>query len=98
MKTCLSLLCLFFNLNATVFGQKVTLSGTVQDAQTGEPLVGVAVFLPEQQAGATTNATGFYSLAVDPQKEAKVGFSYIGYGRQEKEILLLSDTKLDIKL
>jgi outer membrane cobalamin receptor len=98
MKTWMSLLCLFCGLNGMVFGQKVTLSGSVRDARTGEPLVGVAVFLPEQQTGANTNAGGFYTFSVNAQEEAKVVFSYLGYDRQEKQIPLLTDAQLNVKL
>nr|MCU0451035.1 carboxypeptidase-like regulatory domain-containing protein [Bernardetiaceae bacterium] len=38
---------------------KVTLSGHIKDATTGEDLIGATVFLPEANTGQSTNVYGF---------------------------------------
>src|SRR5687768_18277873 len=58
--------------------EKVTLNGYVKDADNGEELIGVTVYIPELKAGAVTNAYGFYSITL-PRGTYEIQFSYIGY-------------------
>ena len=60
---------------------RVTLNGTVQDARTGEKLLGAAVYVAGGQVGTTTNAAGFYSLTLSARDSVRVTASYLGYGR-----------------
>ena len=60
---------------------RVTFSGTVQDARTGEKLLGAAVYLAGGQVGTATNAAGFYSLTLSAQDSVRLTASYLGYGR-----------------
>ncbi|MBF9222111.1 TonB-dependent receptor [Hymenobacter ruricola] len=65
-------------------GQKaarVTVSGFVQDARTGEKLLGAAVYVAGGQTGTATNAAGFYSLTLAPQDSLTLTASYLGYQR-----------------
>jgi hypothetical protein len=62
-------------------GIRVTFSGTVQDARTGEKLLGAAVYTAGGQIGTTTNAAGFYSLTLPAQDSVHLMASYLGYGR-----------------
>ena len=41
-----------------------TLEGRISDAQTGEPLVGVYVYLVESRVGAVSDADGRYALQI----------------------------------
>ena len=59
----------------------ITLSGTVQDAQTGEKLIGASVYVMGSSFGTTTNAAGFYSLTVPAQDSLRLTASYLGYER-----------------
>lgn len=55
------------------------LSGTVTDAETGEPLPGVNVVLVGTQRGAATNPDGFYTIiGIDPGTY-DVRFTLVGY-------------------
>ena len=62
--------------------------GTVTDAETGEPLIGVNVVVQETTVdtatvvGTTTDSEGQYELAL-PSGDAVLVFSYIGYVAQE---------------
>ncbi|MBN2485993.1 MAG: SusC/RagA family TonB-linked outer membrane protein [Bacteroidales bacterium] len=57
--------------------QKQTISGTVTDSETGEPLVGVTVSVKGTQEGTIADINGKYSIAAFPG--AVIKFSYIGY-------------------
>lgn len=69
----------FFSCAIIGFSQeKATLNGYVRDADNGEELIGVAIYIPDLKAGAVTNAYGFYSITV-PKGTYEVQFSYLGY-------------------
>lgn len=61
-----------------VSAQQFTVSGVVQDAETGEPLIGSYVFDVMNKVGTTTNSYGFYSLSVG-RDSAQLQVSYLGY-------------------
>lgn len=56
----------------------MTLSGFVEDAETGERLIAAAVYCPELGQGTVTNEYGFYSLTL-PTTASNLRFNYIGY-------------------
>ena len=60
---------------------RVTVSGFVQDAHSGEKLLGAAVYVAGGQVGTTTNAAGFYSLTLPAQDSIRLTASYLGYQR-----------------
>lgn len=65
-------------LSTYVFAQKVTLSGRVLDAASGELLAGVSVWDSLSGAGTFTNAYGFFSLSL-PSQTSTVRISHVGY-------------------
>lgn len=80
---------------------KITVSGTVLDKTTNDPLIGVSVVVKGvANAGTTTDMDGKFTLKL-PYAEAPLVFSYLGYQPQEivpgakKEltVLLQEDTK-----
>lgn len=74
----LTILC--FN---TVSGQQpATVTGVVTDAQTGEPLIGVNIFIKGTTSGTITTTDGSYNIRV-PDTDATLVFSYIGYSEVE---------------
>jgi len=74
------LLCVLSVVHA--FGQQVTVTGTVTDRVTGEPLPGVNVVLSGTTTGISTDIDGKYSLNV-PSGNVKLIFTYIGYNTEE---------------
>ena len=66
--------------------QQHTLSGYVKDANSGEALIGVSVFIEELGKGTTTNVYGFYSLTLQ-KGNYKVKYSYVGYKDLYKDVL-----------
>jgi hypothetical protein len=93
------LLIPFFFFSATVVWsqEKVTLNGYVKDADTGEELTGVTVYVPELKAGAVTNPYGFYSITL-PKGTYEVQFSYIGYKFQSLKIELTGNVAHNVAL
>jgi hypothetical protein len=77
--------------------ERVTLSGTVTEAETGETLIGVNVLIPALNTGAITNEYGYYSITL-PAGTHEVYYSSIGFATQRKSIALSSDTSLDVAL
>jgi len=76
---------------------KVTLSGFIRDADTGEILIGAAVYLSELETGTISNAYGFYSITL-PQDSYSIKISYIGYNEINRTLNLSSSYKMDIQL
>ncbi|MGM0507445.1 MAG: SusC/RagA family TonB-linked outer membrane protein, partial [Bacteroidota bacterium] len=60
-----------------VHAQPQEVTGTVTDAETGDPLPGVTVVIQETTSGTTTDVDGEYSLVAEPNQT--LVFSYIGY-------------------
>ncbi len=55
------------------------LSGYVEDAKTGEPLIGVTVQLENTDLGSVTNQSGYFEILNIPAKSYNVKASYVGY-------------------
>ena len=65
-------------LPVTLFAQKVSLSGYMRDAQTGENIIAGTVYIKEADLAVQTNTYGFYSASVKPGSYT-VTYSYVGY-------------------
>lgn len=78
---------------------RLTVSGYVRDAQTGEDLIGASVFLAEDPGrGTVTNLYGFYSISL-PAGQYDLVFSFVGYEPQSAAVTLNgSEQRLNINL
>ena len=74
-----------------------TLSGYVEDAASGEKLIGAVLYEPTLQKGATTNRYGFFSLTL-PAGPLKVVVFHIGYQSDTLATRLDQDLQLTIAL
>ena len=74
------ILLLLFFCAAAGYAQKITVMGTVTDAQTQETLIGLTVKEKGTSNGAITDFDGKYTIQVE--KNATLEFSYIGYETQ----------------
>ena len=90
----LVLLALF---SCEVQAQNFTLSGHVQDASSGEQLLGATVWCTDASAGAAANMYGFYSLTL-PAGEHEIAVSYIGYAPQRFSVDFNANLKMDVEL
>lgn len=90
---------LFLGLLALLFpfalnAQNITVSGTVFDANTNEPLAGVTVVQTGTQNGTVTDIDGKFSISCPA--DASLTFSYIGY--YQKTVLVDGKTNLSVGL
>jgi hypothetical protein len=74
-----------------------TLSGFVEDAVSGEKLIGVSLTAPQRQAGTTTNNYGFYSITI-PGDSLYIQLSYTGYQRLDTVVWLNDNTHINFSL
>lgn len=78
--------------------ERVTISGYVKEKGSQEQLPGVNVYIPNTSYGAVTNSYGFYSLTVPAADSTTVSFSFVGYEKTERRILLSKNFQLNIFL
>lgn len=91
-------LLLFFSFSVSLFSQeKFTINGYVTDANAGETLIGVTIFVKELATGTTTNEYGFYSISLPPGNY-NLEYSYIGLETKNEAINLTENIKLDIEM
>jgi len=96
MKNILFFLGIFFA--SQLFGQH-HITGTVSDAENGDPIPGVNVYISELSSGVVTDAYGKYTLNKLPEKELIVQFSFIGYQTVYKKAKLNDkDLVIDVAL
>lgn len=91
------LLCIFTSIN--ILAQSTfTLSGYINDANSGETLAGANIIVKEEPTkGAISNAYGFYSLSLTEGQYTLV-ISYLGFQEEEVSIDLTKHTRLNVKL
>ena len=80
--------------------QTYTLSGFVQDAKTGESLIGVDIYNSDTYEGTVTNNYGFYSLSLNLNKTdtAHLHISYVGYEKQDTILVLNKNQQINFSL
>jgi len=76
---------------------RVALTGTVTDFKTGEPMVGITLFIKEPMVGVTTDAFGYYSIQL-PAGRQELNIQSMGIKDTKRQLFLHSDGKLDIEL
>ncbi|MFM7769733.1 MAG: carboxypeptidase-like regulatory domain-containing protein, partial [Bacteroidota bacterium] len=87
---------LFASISAGIFAQKITYSGTITEAESGETLPGVLVFCPDTDQGTSSNNYGFYSLTL-PMSAKRIIVQFMGY--EAIEFTLIADApRQDIRM
>ena len=92
-----ALLCLLHLCLGAAAQKRVTLSGYVRDAESGEALIAATIYVKELQLGAQTNTYGFYSVSL-PAGSYSVIYSYVGYGTFETQLSLIESQAFDAEL
>jgi len=77
--------------------ERFTLSGYIEDFESGEKLIAASVFVPEIASGTVSNNFGFYSLTL-PKGTYEIKYSYIGYQTQTITIELNKNVEQNIQL
>ncbi|AFC26533.1 TonB-dependent receptor [Saprospira grandis] len=94
----LGLVLLLFCFSNPLWSQeKVSLSGYLRDAETGEELLFANVAIPAEAMGVSTNEYGYYALSL-PKGQYVVSYSYVGYQTILDTIDLQADLVKDIEL
>ncbi|WP_170067747.1 TonB-dependent receptor [Neolewinella xylanilytica] len=83
--------------DAALLARTYTLYGMVSDAVSGERLIGATVQLTNAKAGTISNEYGFYTLSTSGGRH-RLRATYIGYRPLEQDILLRSDTQINLRL
>ncbi|RYY63159.1 MAG: TonB-dependent receptor [Chitinophagaceae bacterium] len=80
-------LCLALLAGVNIFAQETnrTISGTITNSETGQPLSGASVSVKGSRAGTSTNEAGVFQLQVDATAK-KLLVSYAGFDPQETDI------------
>ncbi|MGI4867049.1 MAG: TonB-dependent receptor [Janthinobacterium lividum] len=92
------LLLLLLQIGPVAAQTRITLSGTVQDATSGENLTGATVRVRELSGvGTGANAYGFYSLTV-PAGTYTLEASFVGFATQTRQLTVSASQRLDFKL
>ena len=97
MNKILTLLILFFLTISSIAQNTFTISGFVQDNESGENLIGVSIYDQKTFKGTSSNQYGFYSLTLD-KGEYDIIFSFIGFKSTLKSINLTKDIRLNVSL
>jgi iron complex outermembrane recepter protein len=84
-------------IGGAAFAQ-TTVSGTVKDAASGEPLIGVNVLVKGTVLGTITDAKGRFSFVVSSPPPFTLVISSVGFVRQELEVTSGNATGLTIAL
>ena len=96
-KKFLSILACMLMTASMAWAQK-QITGTVVDSESGEPLIGVAVRVPDSSIGVLTDADGNFSISL-PDGKTSLNFSFMGMkpatltARNGMKVLLETDTK-----
>ncbi len=85
----------FASPESVVAEQQKVISGTVTDFTTGEPLIGVTVFIPKTTTGVITDVNGKFNL-IAPELNSDIVLSFVGYVKTT--IVYTGQTSIDVKL
>lgn len=93
------LIILSIFLSHTISAQKYyTISGFIREKGSQEQLIGVNVFVPNSTFGTSSNNYGFYSISLAANESVSLIYSFVGYERVTKLIILNKDISLNIEL
>ncbi len=77
--------------------QKVTISGTVLDGKTKDPLVGANIFVEDSKVGAVTNIEGNYKITLTAG-EHLIRYTFINYEEKIIDVAAFEDGTINLEL
>ncbi len=77
---------------------QTSVSGSVAEAETGEPLIGVNIVVKDQVVGTITNVDGNFNLSIQQSPPFTLRISMIGFVTQEVDITESEVTGLTLQL
>ncbi|MFN7013868.1 MAG: TonB-dependent receptor, partial [Bacteroidia bacterium] len=87
----------FIFSSLSLFAQKRSVSGYIEDARSAEKLIGANIYDKSTYKGTSTNVYGFFSITL-PADSFELVFSYVGYQSQQIKFNLSKDTILTVRL
>ncbi len=75
-----------------------TVSGTIKDSETGDPLIGATVYFPDLHKGTTCDINGRFSIGQVPKGSFNAAFGFIGYTTKVLHLHIAADTVIHIAL
>ena len=85
-------------LSICMYAQETIVVGEVYDANTGEPLSNVNVYLQGTQSGTTTNSEGLFMLREDMDRSRTMVVSAVGYHTERFKIEPFTQSGVDVAL
>lgn len=85
-----------WSLPASVSPLAGRITGTVTDAETGDPLIGASVRIQGTSIGAATNIDGQYTIANAPAGTHTLVVSYVGYGTREIPVTVVDGETVEV--
>lgn len=82
---CLFISTLILLIPLGLFAQNITVKGTITDATTNEPMIGVNVVVDGTSKGTVSNMNGEYTISI-PSANAVLTFTFIGYNTERVEV------------
>ena len=74
-----------------------TITGYIQDFESGDPVIGANVYIVESQKGASTDRNGFFTITL-PVGNQILNFSCIGMEPTKRVVNLYSDGQLNVEM
>lgn len=74
-----------------------SLSGFINDNNSGENLIGATVLLSDRSSGTLTNEFGYYSISL-PKGKYRIQFSYLGFIPENEFVDLTGNERLNIHM
>ncbi len=81
-----------------VFAQEGTISGTITDGETGEPLPGANIEISELGTGVASGVDGTYTLEDIPVGEYEVRVSFIGYQVEQTSVQVAAGSVAELNV
>ncbi len=98
MKRIITMIIFLMGLFASSELAAQTISGTVRDAQTQEPLQGAAIYQVQTSHGTATDEEGFFKLSLMEEAPRKVEVRFLGYESHVIDVRWTGDREQDISL
>src|SRR4030095_14116980 len=89
----------FFFLVVNASAQtKLSMSGKITDAKTGDPLAGASIYFPDLRIGGAADNKGVYKIQNIPQGKYLLEITYLGYSSIVETVELTGDVQKDFFL
>jgi len=88
---------LFLVVNASA-QTKLSMSGKITDAKTGDPLAGASIYFPDLRIGGAADDKGVYKIQNVPQGKYLLEITYLGYSSIVETVELTGDVQKDFSM